>query len=146
MDMIFILNRHSVKQIVTKHINTLTTINVYNYYLLMGKMTNERFVSLAKILSDETRLLILNMLAREGSLCACKILAQLRITQGTLSHHMKVLAKHKIVSCRKDGKWRHYCLIPSTLCEMASFIRQICSSPTACALSPCKCDNNNNDE
>ena len=108
----------------------------------MSMLSNKQFIKQTKILGDATRLAILQILARKGSLCACKILEELHISQGTLSHHMKILTSSKLVSCRKDGKWRHYCLLPATLCQMSLFIRDICTSPKACETSACSCDQN----
>ncbi|NCA97042.1 MAG: transcriptional regulator [Bacteroidia bacterium] len=105
----------------------------------MKTINDEEFIFLTKILGDQTRLSILRILSQRGSLCACKILEELHISQGTLSHHMKQLTKYNLVTCRKDGKWRHYCLLPNTLCEMAAYIREICASPTNCQTSSCQC-------
>lgn len=90
-------------------------------------MTNEKFLEFTKVLNDNTRLLILQMLAKSGTMCACKILEELSITQGTLSHHMKVLSSVGLVTVEKDGKWCHYTLVKNNLCEVASFIKNICS-------------------
>ena len=42
-----------------------------------------------KAFCDENRLSILGLL-RSGEKCACDLLEDLRITQPTLSHHMKI--------------------------------------------------------
>lgn len=60
-----------------------------------------------KVLGDETRLKILAML-HKGETCACKILAEFRFTQPTLSYHMKQLVNSELVTMRKDGKWVYY--------------------------------------
>ena len=57
-----------------------------------------------KAFCDENRLSILSLL-RTGEKCACDLLEDLRITQPTLSHHMKILCDAGIVQGRKDGKW-----------------------------------------
>lgn len=64
-------------------------------------------VKVFKSLSDENRLAILKLL-KQGEKCGCKILAELKISQPTLSHHMKVLCEAGIVNCRKDGKLMNY--------------------------------------
>ena len=68
---------------------------------------NEENARVFKAFCDENRLVILNML-QSGEKCACKILDRLRISQSTLSHHMKVLVESGIVAARKDGKWTYY--------------------------------------
>lgn len=60
-----------------------------------------------KAFCDENRLSILRLL-RTGEKCACDLLEDLRITQPTLSHHMKILCDAGIVQGRKDGKWVYY--------------------------------------
>ena len=60
-----------------------------------------------KAFCDENRLSILSLL-RSGEKCACDLLEDLRITQPTLSHHMKILCDAGIVQGRKEGKWVYY--------------------------------------
>jgi ArsR family transcriptional regulator, arsenate/arsenite/antimonite-responsive transcriptional repressor len=69
--------------------------------------TNNKYALAFKALSDENRLLIIDYLM-SGEQCACRILEQLRISQPTLSHHMKILCDSDLVKVRKDGKWMHY--------------------------------------
>ena len=60
-----------------------------------------------KAFSDENRLMILECL-QNGELCACDLLNNLKISQPTLSHHMKILCNAGVVSGRKEGKWVYY--------------------------------------
>lgn len=64
-----------------------------------------------KAFCDENRLSILGLL-RSGEKCACDLLEDLRITQPTLSHHMKILCDAGIVQGRKEGKWVYYSIDP----------------------------------
>lgn len=98
-------------------------------------MNNQEFIEQLKVINDNTRLTIIQMLAKNGTMCACKILEELNITQGTLSHHMKVLTTAGLVTFVKDGKWCYYTLIKEKICEIAHFIQNICkkdSSKTTC--------------
>ena len=60
-----------------------------------------------KAFCDENRLQILELL-QTGEKCACVLLENLKISQPTLSHHMKILCESGIVTGRKEGKWTHY--------------------------------------
>lgn len=60
-----------------------------------------------KALSDENRIQILKQL-RNGERCGCELLEELKITQPTLSHHMKILCDCGIVKSRREGKWMYY--------------------------------------
>lgn len=67
-----------------------------------------------RALGEETRLKIVRLLLA-GEACACTLLADLSVTQPTLSHHMKVLSECSLVVSRKDGKWTYYSLDCATL-------------------------------
>lgn len=65
-------------------------------------------VEALKALSDPIRLSIIKMLFTRDELCACDILDDYKITQPTLSFHMKKLTQCGLVSSRKDGTWVRY--------------------------------------
>lgn len=73
----------------------------------MLQSDEKRAALIFKALSDENRIRILKLL-QSGEKCACVLLDDLRITQPTLSHHMKILCDSDIVVGRKEGKWTHY--------------------------------------
>jgi len=60
-----------------------------------------------KAFCDENRLMILEML-QTGEKCACMLLEKLKISQPTLSHHMKILVDSGMILARKEGKWTYY--------------------------------------
>lgn len=60
-----------------------------------------------KAFSDENRLRVLELL-KEGERCGCNLLEEMKITQSTLSHHMKTLCDSSLVAVRKDGKRMYY--------------------------------------
>jgi ArsR family transcriptional regulator len=69
--------------------------------------THQDHARVFKALCDEKRLEILAML-RGGEKCACVLLAQMDISQSTLSYHMKILCDSGIVESWQVGKWTHY--------------------------------------
>ena len=71
------------------------------------KKKYEQAALLFRALSDTNRLAIIDMIKTEEK-CACKILEELKITQPTLSHHMKILCDSGLVNSRREGKWMHY--------------------------------------
>ena len=80
-----------------------------------------KHVELFKALSDINRLMIVDMLSY-GELCACKILEKLRITQPTLSHHMKTLCDCGLVNAQKEGKWMYYSLNKEIVQDFKNFL------------------------
>ena len=76
-----------------------------------------------KALSDESRAKIVLMLF-SGATNACDFIDELKISQPTLSHHLKVLSEAQIVRCKKEGKWRIYELTALGV-DLAEFIRGV---------------------
>ena len=66
------------------------------------------YAPLLKALADDTRLAILGLLAGAGGqLCACQ--AQVgRLSQPTISHHLKLLREAGLVTAQRRGTWIHY--------------------------------------
>ena len=91
---------------------------------------------ICKALGDSNRLQIVQMLS-EGEKCGCKLLEAFKITQPTLSHHMRILTECGLVNARKEGKWSHYSLNCETLKEYKQFIEGLsCTDgPGACCNS-----------
>lgn len=78
------------------------------------------YASIYKVLSDETRLKIVEMLSC-GEMCACDILEFFKITQPTLSYHMKILTDCGLISSRKDGSWIRYTINKEKTIEIKAF-------------------------
>ena len=84
-----------------------------------------------KAFCDENRLQILELL-RTGEKCACVLLEDLRISQPTLSHHMKILCESGVVLGRREGRWTHY----SISAEGAEAARELLQELTAVTAAP----------
>ena len=63
-----------------------------------------------KALGDPTRLRIVQMLARHGEMCVCRIVDELEMHQPAISHHMAKLKQAGLLNARKEGQWIHYSL------------------------------------
>ena len=79
-------------------------------------------VAICKALGDNNRLQIVQMLS-DGEKCGCRLLERFKITQPTLSHHMKILCECGLVNDRKEGKWHHYSLNNLVWKEFCDFIK-----------------------
>jgi ArsR family transcriptional regulator len=62
---------------------------------------------LFKILSDSTRLRLLNLLAR-GEVCVCDLHGTLGVDQPKVSRHLARMKRAGLVDARRNGKWMHY--------------------------------------
>lgn len=72
-------------------------------------MEFEEKLNVLKCLSEGNRLKIVKIIAHEEK-TATDILSELKISQPTLSHHMKQLADTNLVISRKSGRKVHYSL------------------------------------
>ena len=91
----------------------------------------EEHSKLFKALSDPKRLMIIDMLSC-GELCACIILEKFKITQPTLSHHMKILCDCGLVVGRKEGKWIYYSLNNESMQNFKNFLEAITTAKQDC--------------
>ena len=49
-----------------------------------------------------------NSLGKDTGLCACDVEQRVKLSQPTVSHHMRILVKAGLVEVKKQGHWRWY--------------------------------------
>lgn len=76
---------------------------------------------ICKALGDTNRLQIVQLLT-QGEQCTCHLLEHFKITQPTLTHHMRTLSECDLLQSRKEGKWTFYSLNCRTLTAFREFI------------------------
>ena len=64
-------------------------------------------LSITKALSDQSRLRAL-LAVKDGELCVCQIIEVLGLSPATVSKHMDILERARLVQRRRHGKWRFY--------------------------------------
>ncbi len=102
------------------------------------KKSYAEYALLFDILSDPTRLQILDMLSC-GSLCACHLLEAFHITQPTLSHHMKKLVACGLVCSAKEGIWVKYWLNTEKSEELSAYITELTHPKETCICNVGEC-------
>ncbi len=75
-------------------------------------------VEFFKVLSDETRLKILQYLANSTELHVRALCELLKQSQPAVSHHLALLRMVGLIECRRDGKHNYYRLVPSRFREV----------------------------
>ena len=75
----------------------------------MKEVEYEKLSMFYKMLSDNTRLRILDVLLEE-SLCVNDICTKLNMSQSAISHQLRVLKQAKLVKNRREGKQIIYSL------------------------------------
>jgi ArsR family transcriptional regulator, arsenate/arsenite/antimonite-responsive transcriptional repressor len=61
-----------------------------------------------KLLSEETRLRCLLIIAREGQLCVCELTAALEESQPKVSRHLAQLRQCGVLVDERKGQWVYY--------------------------------------
>ena len=77
-----------------------------------------------KAIADPTRLRLISMVAAhdDNEACVCDLTEPLGLSQGTVSHHLKVLVDAGIFTRDKRGTWAYYRLVPGALDSIASVL------------------------
>ena len=69
----------------------------------------ERVVAGFKALGDGTRLEIFRLIAAQVSpVCVCDITEGFKVSQPTISHHLKVLREAGLITVARQGVWAFY--------------------------------------
>jgi len=87
-------------------------------------MNDAEFAKACRAFGDDNRLKIIKLLAHDEK-CGSDLLAQLSITQPTLSHHMKILTESNLVNSTRSGKWFKYKLNSDKLAEFKWYVARI---------------------
>lgn len=94
-------------------------------------MTYKDLSNVLKVIADESRLEILDLLSC-GELCACDLLAHFDFSQPTLSHHMKVLQDNDLVTYRREGNKKMYKLNSEALKAAGDYLGLIARDNSEC--------------
>ena len=83
-----------------------------------AQVLSERFAALG----DPVRLRLVSLLANAdgGAVCVCDLTEPVGRSQGTVSHHLKVLSKAGLVTSEKRGRNSWYSVVPSALESLRS--------------------------
>jgi ArsR family transcriptional regulator len=71
-------------------------------------MTEFDVVEFCKVLGDETRQRILEILQNDGEQCVSDLVDKFNVSQPTISHHLHFLKQAGLVATRRDGKQIYY--------------------------------------
>ncbi len=77
-----------------------------------------------RTIGDDTRLCILCVLIAEQRACVSDIAQAVQMTVATVSHHLQVLTKEKVVTRTREGKYIYYALSKETF--VTDLKRHIC--------------------
>jgi ArsR family transcriptional regulator len=85
-----------------------------------SSLSDERAVELEtviKALADRHRLRIVNLLLRADGepVCVCEVQPLLGLSQGTVSHHLRLLVEAGIAARETRGTYSYFSLVPGAL-------------------------------
>ncbi len=80
-----------------------------------------------KALADPARIRLLSMVAahEDGEACVCDLTEPLRLSQPTVSHHLKVLVDSGYLTRSKRGTWAYYRIVPGSLDSIAGLLATV---------------------
>jgi ArsR family transcriptional regulator len=87
----------------------------------------ERIARLFKALGDPTRIRLLSLIssAAGGEACICDLTDPVGLSQGTVSHHMKLLADAGLITREQRGKWAYFSLADGALDAAGEALRRV---------------------
>ena len=73
-----------------------------------------------RVLADPARLRLLALIRGQpsGEACVCHLVAPLRLSQPTVTHHLQVLHRAGFLSRERRGVWVYYRAVPRTLATL----------------------------
>lgn len=85
----------------------------------------ERAARVFKAIGDPTRVMLLSLIAgaENGEACICDLIEPVGLSQGTVSHHMKLLTDAGLVTREQRGKWAYFALNDGALDAAADALR-----------------------
>lgn len=87
----------------------------------------EKVARVFKAIGDPTRVMLLSLISRgeDGEACICDLTEPVGLSQGTVSHHMKLLAEAGLVTREQRGKWAYFALSDGALDAAADALRRV---------------------
>ena len=84
----------------------------------------EQLASALKAIADPARLRLLSLIqAQPGSeACVCNLTEPLGLSQGTVSHHLRVLREAGLVEREQRGPWAYYRVVPESLAALRTLL------------------------
>lgn len=73
-----------------------------------GQTRDEIAIRVARALADPTRFRLFRVIAEHGEICCRDLTTRLRVSQATVSHHLRILADAGLVASRRAGQFIYF--------------------------------------
>lgn len=87
----------------------------------------EKLALRLKAIADPARLRLISIVTahENAEACVCDLTEPLGLSQGTVSHHLKILVEAGIFDRDKRGTWAYYSLVPGSVDAIASALTTV---------------------
>jgi ArsR family transcriptional regulator, arsenate/arsenite/antimonite-responsive transcriptional repressor len=84
----------------------------------------DRLAAPLRALADPARLRLLSLIQSHegGEACVCNLTDVLDLTQGTVSHHLRVLREAGLVEREQRGSWAYFRVVPEALAALRTVL------------------------
>jgi ArsR family transcriptional regulator len=84
----------------------------------------EQLAGALKAIADPARLRLLSLIQAQpaSEACVCNLTEPLELSQGTISHHLRVLREAGLVEREQRGSWAYYRVVPEALEALRSLL------------------------
>ena len=88
----------------------------------IGRDHAEELAAAFNAIADAGRLRLLSFIAAqpEAEACVCNLIEPLRLSQPTVSHHLRVLTDAGLLTRERRGTWMFYRLVPEKVEDLRS--------------------------
>jgi DNA-binding transcriptional ArsR family regulator len=93
---------------ITFHVNIIIYMDKENSLSPIALCSNEECLELLNALSDGTRQKILTLFYTNKELCVNDIAINFALSRPTISHHLSLMKRAKLLNARKEGKEVYY--------------------------------------
>jgi ArsR family transcriptional regulator len=89
-----------------------------------------RLLACLRAAAHPIRLQVLQLLAGAGApVCVCDITPRFRLTQPTISHHLRILRQAGLVSASRRGIWGYYAVRPAGMDVLRRGVASLAMDP-----------------
>jgi len=91
---------------------------------VLGPEQADYLANMLKAIAEPTRLRLLSLVAAHegGEACVCDLTDPVRLSQPTVSHHLKILVDAGLLEREQRGRWAYYRLIPGALDDLGQLL------------------------
>ncbi len=85
----------------------------------LAPAARRRLLAALRALGDATRLEVFRLVASgREPVCVCRVVDRFRVSQPTISHHLRILREAGLVTVSRKGRWSHYAPAPEGLAAL----------------------------